>query len=454
MNFDPLIARQRSYFQSGATRRAEFRADQLRRLMSAIESRESVLLEALRADLGKPPMDAYTSEIGFVLGEIEHTLRRLHRWMRPSRRRASWLTFPSRAFVRREPFGVALIIGPWNYPLQLLLSPLIGAIAGGNCACLKPSEFAPRTSAAIAKLIGETFAPEYISVVEGDRAVAESLLQSKFDTVFFTGSTNVGRAVMGAAARHLTPVTLELGGKCPVIVCADANLEVAARRIVWGKFLNAGQTCVAPDFVWVERAAKEPLLAAMTKCVREFYDRDYGRIVNRRHFDRLAAYLADGKIVCGGERDAEQLYFAPTILTDVPWTAPVMQEEIFGPILPVLEFETLAETFALLRSRPAPLAVYLFTENAATQNLVIAETRSGGVCINDVMAHLASLELPFGGVGDSGMGRYHGRASFEAFTHERAVLRRSTAFDSRRRYPPYDIKLDALKKIFRFLMRR
>lgn len=450
MDCAPLIARQRQHFQTGATRPLAHRQEQLRRLQAAIESRESPLLEALHADLRKPPIEAYTAEIGFVLSDIRHARKHLPAWMKPQRRSLPLMAWPGRAHVLAEPFGVALIIGPWNYPFQLLFSPLIGAIAAGNCAVLKPSEFAPHTSAFIAKLIAETFPAEYIAVVEGDREISEALLREKFDTIFFTGSTAVGRAVMTAAAKHLTPVTLELGGKCPAIVCADAPLDVTARRIAWGKFMNAGQTCVAPDFVLADRRIRQPLVDALKQAVREFYSDnpqqspDYGRIINRRHFDRLSAFATG---------DAADLYIPPTILTDASWDAPVMQDEIFGPILPVLEFDSLDEVLAKLRDRPAPLALYLFTNNRAIQERVVAGIRSGGVCINDTVVQIFGKELPFGGVGDSGMGRYHGKASFDCFSQQRAIVQRSMSFDMRFRYPPTRTSLETLKRAYRWLLR-
>jgi aldehyde dehydrogenase (NAD+) len=451
MDCAPLIARQRQSFQSGVTRPLAYRQEQLRRLQAAIESREAALLDALRADLRKSPIEAYTSEIGFVLSDIRHALKHLPAWMKPQRRRVPLMAWPGRAAVHPEPFGVALILGPWNYPFQLLFSPLVGAIAAGNCVVLKPSEFAPHTAAVIAKLIADTFPAEYITVVEGDRDTAGALLREKFDTIFFTGSTAVGRAVMAAAAKHLTPVTLELGGKCPAIVCADAPLDVTARRIAWGKFMNAGQTCVAPDFVVADSRIRQPLVDALRQVVREFYgddpqrSPDYGRIVNRRHFDRLGAF-APG--------DAADLYIPPTILTDVSWDAPVMQEEIFGPILPVMEFDSLDDALAKLRDRPTPLALYLFTNDAGIQQRVVAETRSGGVCINDTAVQILGRQLPFGGLGESGMGSYHGQASFDCFSHQRTVVRRPLLVDFRFRYPPPKLSLAKLKTASRWLLGR
>jgi aldehyde dehydrogenase (NAD+) len=457
MDFAPLIASQREFFDSGATRPQEFRCGQLRGLLAALEEHESALLTALHEDLCKSAHEAYATELGFVLGEIRHALRHLGDWMKPDRRHAPLLAWPARAWIEPVPRGLSLIIGPWNYPLQLLLTPLVGAIAAGNCAVLKPSEFAPHTARLLEQIIGGAFPPEYIALVQGEHPIAAALLIEKFDAVFFTGSSQTGRAVMTAAARHLTPVTLELGGKCPCLVMADAPLEITARRIVWGKFMNAGQTCIAPDFVAVERRVSGALQEAMAKALRDFHGSDpqqspdYGRIINRRHFDRLTRYLDNGRVVCGGRHDAGDLYIEPTVLTDVKWDAPVMREEIFGPILPVLEFTELDEVLARLRTQPVPLACYLFSNDRATQQRVMAGTRSGGVCLNDTITQILGKDLPFGGCGESGMGTYHGRASFDCFTHHRAVLRRSFAFDPRFRYPPSGVALPVLKRILRGL---
>jgi aldehyde dehydrogenase (NAD+) len=456
MDYGPLIARQRAFFLSGATARPEFRRGMLGELEGALIAREADLLEALRADLGKSPHEAYASEIGFVLGEARHAIKNLPRWTKPERRRAPFAAWPSRAELRHEPYGVSLIIGPWNYPLQLLLAPLVGAIAAGNTAVLKPSEFAPHTAAVISAMIKERFDENFIAVVEGARDCAEALLREKFDKIFFTGSTGTGRAVMAAAARHLTPVTLELGGKCPCLVAADAPIAMTARRIVWGKFMNAGQTCVAPDHLWVDRRIAPALLDAMRAEIRRFYGEnpqqsaDYGRIIHRRHFDRLHALLADGRIFHGGRADAEELYIEPSILTDVPVDSAVMRDEIFGPILPVLEYDDIAHVLTTQRDLPPPLALYLFTADRALQERVLAETRSGGVCINDTISHIIGNDLPFGGMGESGMGTYHGRAGFECFSHRRAVLRRPFWIDPSFRYPPPKAPLATLKRVMRY----
>jgi aldehyde dehydrogenase (NAD+) len=458
MDLAQLVHRQRAFFDTGATRPLDWRRAQLRKLHDALLLHEPALSAALGADLRKSSHEAYTSEFGLVLSEIRHALRHLPAWMKPQRRSTPLLAWPSRGFIRPEPYGMALIIGPWNYPLQLLLSPLVGALAAGNCAVLKPSEFAPHTAAAIDELITSAFSEESVAVVQGDRAVAEALLGEKFDSIFFTGSTAVGRLVMAAAARHLTPATLELGGKCPCLVCADAPLDTTARRIVWGKFMNAGQTCVAPDFALVDRRIMPGFVEALKRAILQFYgddpqkSPDYGRIINRAHLDRLAGYLGSGTIAHGGRHDAADLYLAPTILTGVPAAAPVMQEEIFGPILPVLAFDELDEALAGLRERPAPLALYLFTRDRSAQERVLAGTRSGGVCINDTVTHMLGKDLPFGGLGESGMGAYHGKASFDCFTHRRSVLCRSLAFDPQLRYPPPRFSLAMLKRAYRFLL--
>ncbi len=419
---------------------------------------EAALLSALQADLGKSPFQGYASELGLVQMEIRHALRHLRRWAAPWSRRTPWFVAPAHGWVQPEPFGVTLILGPWNYPVQLLLSPLVSAIAAGNCVVLKPSELAPRTAEVIASLVQENFTEEYLSVVIGGADVAEALLRARFDKIFFTGSTRVGQLVMAAAAKHLTPVTLELGGKCPAIVCADAPVELAARRIAWGKFMNAGQTCVAPDFVLVERGTRDGFVAAMKKALHEFYGDaparcpDYGRIVNQAHFERLVNYLRDGRVVHGGQHEAKDLFIAPTILTNVCPDAGVMQEEIFGPILPVLEFDKLDDALALLRGKPTPLALYLFTRDRTTEARVLGDARSGGACVNDVVSHMVGTGLPFGGLGESGMGAYHGRAGFEAFSHQRAVLRRATWLDLPFRYPPQKLSLAGLKRAMRFLL--
>lgn len=458
MDFAAVSHRQRAFFQTGATLSVEFRRAQLDRLAGAMERHEAPLLAALQADLGKSSAQGYATEIGLVQMEIRHALRNLRCWTAPRSSRTPWFVAPARGWVQSEPFGVALILGPWNYPAQLMLSPLASAIAAGNCAMLKPSELAPHMAKAITELISDCFDEQLVTVVNGGAGAAEALLRERFDKIFFTGSTRVGRLVMAAAAKHLTPVTLELGGKCPAIVCADAPMALAARRIAWGKFMNAGQTCVAPDFVLVAREARDTFVAAMKKALHEFYGadparcEDYGRIVNQAHFERLVNYLRDEKAVHGGRHDPKSLFIEPTILADVSPNAAVMQEEIFGPILPVLEFDKLDEALALLRGKPTPLALYVFTRDRATEARVLANARSGGACVNDVVSHMIGAGPPFGGLGASGMGAYHGRAGFDTFSHQRAVLRRATWLDLPFRYPPQKLSLAGLKRAMRFLL--
>jgi aldehyde dehydrogenase (NAD+) len=458
MDYPALVQRQRDFFQSGATRSLAFRRAQLEKLLAALNEFEAPLLAALKTDLGKSEFQGYASEFGLVQSEIRHALKNLARWTRLQRKPTPWFVQPARGWVQSEPYGVALILGPWNYPLQLLLAPLVAAIAAGNCVMLKPSELAPSTATVVMELVRKTIPPEFVGAVAGGPDVAAELLQIRFDKIFFTGSTRVGRVVMSAAAQHLTPITLELGGKCPAIVCADASIELAARRIAWGKFLNAGQTCVAPDFVLVHRSIRVPFVGALQAAIQKFYGADpstspdYGRIINHKHFDRLVAYLADGNVWHGGAHERATRFIAPTILGDVNWNSPVMQEEIFGPILPVLEFERLDEVVAQLQSRPTPLALYLFTQDRATETRLLGELRSGGVCLNDTISHMVGTGLPFGGLGESGLGAYHGQAGFGAFSHQRAVLRRGTWWDPPFRYPPQQLSLTALKKAFRFLL--
>lgn len=458
--FNTLVQQQRKHVAGGACAPEPARRDALRRLLAAVEGNERALLDALREDLGKGEVEAFTTEVQMTAAECRHALKHLRSWMKPASRAVPILAWPGRAKVWRDPCGVALILGPWNYPMQLLLTPLAGALAGGNAAVLKPSELAPRTAEAIARMIGAAFDPAEVAVATGGPEVAEALLDERFDHVFFTGSTATGRKVAAAAARHLTPVTLELGGKCPVLVFGGDeagtarlkdSIDVVARRIAWGKHLNAGQTCVAPDHVLVERRLHDPLVEALGRAFKSFEGGEYGRMIDRRHFDRVLAFLKDGAISSGGGSDPERLYLEPTVLTGVSAESPVMSDEIFGPVLPVLPFESLDEALALVRSRPDPLALYVFSQDDRVVERARAATRSGGVCVNDTVVHITGFELPFGGVGDSGMGRYRGKAGFDTFTRERVVLRRSLWPDLPFRYPSPKQTLAALKKLPRFL---
>jgi aldehyde dehydrogenase (NAD+) len=447
-----LISQQRAFFSTGKTKPVDFRLAQLQALKQAILDHQPAILAALKADLNKSEPEAYLTEIG-VVREINDALKQLRSWVKPQSVALSLEQLPARGYIVPEPLGVVLIIAPWNYPFQLMISPLIGAIAAGNCALLKPSELAPQTSQILAALIQKTFDPAYIAVVEGGVETSQAVLAEKFDHIFFTGSTTIGKVVMAAAAKHLTPVTLELGGKSPCIVDTDIQVEYAARRIVWGKFLNAGQTCIAPDYLLVDRQIKSDLLKAMKAAVREFYGEnpaessDYARIISNKHFVRLSNLLHDGKILIGGEADADHRYIAPTILDQVSWDAAVMQEEIFGPILPVIEYNDVTEAINWVNAKSKPLALYIFSRNKQFQERILQQTSSGGVCINDTIMQIAPSTLPFGGVGDSGMGRYHGKASFDTFSHHKSVLIKNFWFDLKWRYAPCAGKLGLFKRI-------
>jgi len=413
-----LVQRQRTFFASGKTLDLQFRHEQLRLLQQAIRQNEQLLFHAMYADFRKPAFESFGTEVGFVEMELKLTLKKLEQWSKPKRVKETYINFPGRSYIYSSPYGLALLIGPWNYPFNLLMAPLIGAMAAGNCVILKPSEIAAHTSAAIARIIRETFDEAYIGVVEGGVEVTQQLLAQRYDYIFFTGSTRVGQIVMKAAAEHLTPVTLELGGKSPAIVAEDADLQLAARRIAWGKFMNAGQTCVAPDYILVQEQVKEELVHHITRCLREFYgdapekSPDFARIINDRHFDRLKRYLQNGVVIAGGQADSGSRYIAPTLLDQVRWEDPVMEEEIFGPILPILTYKTLKEAIAVVNAHEKPLALYFFSSNNRKKGIVLRCTQFGGGCINDTVSHLANPELPFGGVGSSGMGSYHGKEQF------------------------------------------
>lgn len=459
MDLAALVSRQHTFFRTGATRPINFRREQLRQFQAALEKHECSLLAALEKDLGKSSFQGYATELSVLHAELRQVIASLAKWSRPQRKSIPWFVRPARGWVQPEPFGVSLIFGPWNYPLQLLLVPLVSSIAAGNCSIMKPSEIASATAKAIAVLIKDVFAEEYVAVVEGDATVSGALLKNRFDKIFFTGSTRVGRLVMQAAAAHLTPLTLELGGKCPAIVCHDANITLAAKRIAWGKFMNAGQTCVAPDFVLVDQRVESQFQTALARAVRNLYGEnprassDYGRIISEPHFNRLVHFLSDGNILFGGEQDLSERYLAPTVLTGVSPASAVMQEEIFGPILPVLSFRARADVYDLLAARPVPLALYLFTTNQSSQREMLQRLRSGGACVNDVVSQILCSKLPFGGLGQSGFGSYHGKAGFDAFSHQRAVLKRATWLDLAFRYPPQKGSLTTLKRALRVLLR-
>jgi aldehyde dehydrogenase (NAD+) len=426
----------------------------LKTLQKSIIAHESEIFDALKKDLNKSPFEAYETEVGITLQELQYVIKHVRSWAKPERVKTPLLHFKSTSFILSEPYGVVLIMSPWNYPLQLSIAPLIGSIAAGNCTLIKPSAYSPATSAVIAKIVRECFDEGFVAVIEGGREANQALLKEKFDYIFFTGSVEVGKTVMAAAAENLTPVTLELGGKSPCIVDCNTNLEITARRIVWGKCLNAGQTCVAPDYLLVHKDVKNDLLNSMKKYIAEFYGQhphkseDLPKIINRKHFDRVKELLNCGKTVVGGQYDEKTLKISPTILDDVSWDEPVMQEEIFGPVLPVLEFDDLSQVIETVNKRPKPLALYLFTTSKQTEKKILENIPFGGGCINDTIVHLATSYMPFGGVGESGMGRYHGRWSFDTFSHKKSILKKSNLIDIKLRYPPYRDKLSLLKKMF------
>jgi aldehyde dehydrogenase (NAD+) len=453
-----LVARLRTTFRDGKTRPVAWRRQQLEAMRRLLIEREAELLEALQKDLGKPPIEAWLTELRHVANEINDILRHLDSWVRAERVGVRAVLRPARATVVPEPLGVVLVIAPWNYPLHLLLLPMAYALAAGNAVVGKPSEVSGATAAALDRWVPEYLDAEAVAIVPGDAGVVTSLLAERWDHIFYTGNGRTGRVVMEAAAKHLTPVTLELGGKSPVIVDRSANLDVAARRIAWGKFVNAGQTCVAPDYVLVDRTVESRFVDAVVAAVRGFYGEDprsspdYGRIVSDRHWDRLRSLLTDldsASVVVGGDGDREIRYLQPTVLRHVSWDQPVMAEEIFGPILPVRAVDSTEEAIAEINAHDKPLALYLFAEDTAVIDRVVAETSSGGVGINVTLLQLAVPELPFGGVGESGMGAYHGKTGFDTFTHRKAVLQRPTWLDPPVIYPPYStLKQRLLRKVF------
>ncbi|MWC29405.1 aldehyde dehydrogenase family protein [Paenibacillus sp. MMS18-CY102] len=455
MQIYELLELQRQLFASGRTRPFEERQQRLRALKTALKRHEPALLNALKQDLNKSEMEAYSTEIGLVYHEINHTLKRLKRWMKPKRVRTPLTHWGSRSYIMAEPYGVALIIAPWNYPVQLSLLPLIGAVAAGNTVILKPSELAPHVADVLAAAIGEAFEPEWATAMLGGAEVSTALLAEKLDYIFFTGSVKIGRAVMTAAASQLTPVTLELGGKSPCIVHRDADIALAAKRVAFGKFTNAGQTCVAPDYVYVHRDVREQFVAQLAHAIQALYGQeplhnpDYAHIISDRHFARLASFLSDGHPVVGGQVDPEQRCIAPTVLEGVNWNSSIMQEEIFGPILPLLSYESIEEVYEAVLERPKPLALYLFSNRRELQREVLERISFGGGCVNDTLLHFASPYLPVGGVGDSGMGRYHGESSFFTFSHQKSVLHQATFCDIPFRYPNSQWGLAIIRRLLR-----
>lgn len=437
-----LVAKQRAYFRSHQTLDIAFRLRALKRLRGAIKMYEEELMEALYIDLHKSSEEAFITEISIVLGEIDNFLKHLPRWAAPSKKHTPITLFPSRSEVITEPLGLSLIIAPWNYPVQLLLNPLVGAIAAGCTAIVKPSPYTPNVAKVLERVVSSAFEEEYVATVQGNREVNTALLKERYDIIFFTGSPELGRVVMRAAAENLTPVVLELGGKSPVVVDKSADVELAAKRIAWGKTLNAGQTCIAPDYLLIHEAVKERFVEEYRKAIIRLHGEDvrlskhYVRMVSDRAFERVVGYLSDGVVRIGGGVESEERYIEPTLLDEVSPDSAVMREEIFGPILPMITIRSMAEAEEFILDREKPLALYVFAEECVASDLV-RHTSSGGCCVNDVIMHIANENMPFGGVGNSGMGRYHGRDSLYAFSHRRAVLRTPTWLDLPFRYMPY-----------------
>lgn len=447
MSYQSIISKQREFFATGKTLSLDFRIEQLKKLKTLIQVHEADINEALLADLHKAPAEAYISEIMIVIEEIDYILKNLPTWIKPRKASTPFpLLFPGRSYVYHEPHGVALIIAPWNYPFQLIMSPLIGAICAGNCAIIKPSELAANTANIITKIINDNFSADYITAINADPTETNLLLQEKFDYIFFTGGMQIGKIIMAAAAKHLTPVTLELGGKSPCIIDETADLDFAARRIVWGKFMNAGQTCIAPDYLYVHHSCKETLIEKLKETIKQFYGTDaktsnsYGRIINQKHFARLNKLMQAGTIEYGGETDTQERYIAPTIFAGITWNDAIMQEEIFGPLLPILSYTTLDEVIYAINSHPKPLALYLFTNDKMTENKILNTVSFGGGCVNDCLLQIANYHLPFGGVGASGIGNYHGFNSFAAFSHCKGIYKKSWLFDIKLEYPPFSAR--------------
>lgn len=454
MNIFEILEKQRRFFNSGKTRPLEFRLTQLRSLKQAIKNHEKQIMEALTADLARSDFESYGTEIGNTYQEINFAVKNLPSWIKPEKVPTPLTILPSRSFIYTEPRGISLIIGPWNFPFQLVVIPLLGSIAAGNTSILKPSEVAAATSKIFAELIGKTFSNEYIAVFEGDAQVAKELLTNKFDVIFFTGGTKIGREVAEHAARNLTPTILELGGKSPCVVDVNTNLQITARRIIWGKFLNAGQACIAPDYVLVHRSEKTSLLTKMKEQIGQLFGNDpskspdYARIVNERHFDRLVS-LIKGNIFEGGTHDRASRYIAPTILHNVDFEHPSMTDEIFGPILPVLEYENIDDAIQMINKHSHPLALYLFTSSKDTEEKIINGISFGSGCINDCMVQFQNPNMPFGGVGTSGIGAYHGKNSFDAFSHRKSIVRSTSSVDLPFRYPPYGERIKLLRKFMK-----
>ena len=455
--YENILKRQRNYLSSIGIIDVTDRIENLKKLKNSIKKYENNIINALNIDLGKPEFEAYSNEVGFVYSTIDYFIKNLKSWTKVKKVKNDAAQIPGKSYIYKSHYGAVLIIGPYNYPFQLLIEPLIGAISGGNTVILKPSEYATKTEAIVEKIIKETFDEKYIAVVTGDYKVNSQLLDLEFDYIFFTGSVNVGKIVMEKASKHLTPVTLELGGKSPVIVDNTANLKVSAKRILWGKLTNAGQTCVAPDYILAHEDIYEELIKEFEKVIIEFYgqdiirSKDFGRIINDRHMNRLNAILErdKNKITFGGEVDFEKRYISPTIIRDVTLEDAVMNEEIFGPIIPVIKYKNMEDIKYYISHHKNPLALYVFSEDENFSEDIINRFSFGGGCVNDTISHVASAYLPFGGIGSSGMGNYHGKASFDTFTHTKSIVKKSTKIDLKLVFPPYKDKIKLIKKVMK-----
>lgn len=447
-------AEQEMFLISGITLDVNFRIRQLKRLKEAIKAHDVLIYDALKKDLNKPVFESYVTELGSVYSEIDYMIKHVKDWAKPKRVPTSLAHFYSKSHIYQEPYGRVLIIAPWNFPIQLSFVPLVGAMAAGNCVVLKPSELAPYTARVIQQIIESVFAREYVAVEQGDGKVSQQLLKEGVDYCFFTGSTQVGKAIMETASQTLTPVTLELGGKSPVIVAKDTNIKHAAQRIVWGKFTNAGQTCIAPDYLLVDEVIRDDLISAIIEVIEEYYTKkplensDYSKMINKRHFKRVKKLMKNQSVIYGGGSNKEMLTIEPTLVLEPELDTELMQEEIFGPILPILTYREVSQAVEFIRSKDKPLALYLFTQDKALKEYIIKNLSFGGAAINDTLIHQSNYNLPFGGVGASGMGQYHGKYSLETFSHPKSVIEKTDLFDIKLRYPPYkDWALKFIKKI-------
>jgi len=448
-----LLSQHRTFFETQKTKEISFRKDFLKKLLAEIELQEDAICDSLYADFKKPKFETLAAETQFVMAELKSAIQKLNTWTRPKRISGTLLNWPSSDYIYKEPYGTVLIIAPWNYPFQLAIAPLIGAIAAGNTAVIKPSEITPNTSKIVADIIKKVFPEDYVTVVEGGVETSQDLLAQKWDYIFFTGSTRVGQIVYESAAKHLTPVTLELGGKNPTIVDSTATIDVAAKRIVWGKFLNAGQTCIATDYILVHKSVKNELIEALKSAITQFYGKnveastDYARTVSKNHYEGLVEMLAGETILFGGEKNDNDNYLAPTLVDEPQRNSKLMKGEIFGPILPIIGYETEEDIHSYIINYGKPLATYVFSNNKSFQNQILKKYSFGGGAINDTIIHITNKRLPFGGVGHSGIGAYHGKTSFELFSHSKAIVKKGTWLDIPLRYPPYTLPLKYAKKI-------